>query len=1172
MDNNNLNTSLNNSGIFSSSPPASPSSMNKSFNSTTTTGSSIRVVCRFRPLTELESKRNEHSIVQFHDEKSFSIRQKDGNNPQFSFDRVFGFKDSQNVIFQDVATPIVKDFLDGYHGTIIAYGQTASGKTFTIYGEEGNDDQGESNYGIIPRVIEDIFFGIQKMREENSSISIAFALKMSAFELYKEKINDLYDPTKINLSIREHPNNGIYVENITEQIISTTDEAFDFLNTANNNRAVASTNMSAASSRSHSIVMIELSQQNILTSSKSSKLFLVDLAGSERASKTGAEGQRMEEAKNINMSLSTLGSVINSLTTGKAHIPYRDSKLTRVLQESLGGNAKTSLIIACSPSNYNENETISTILFGIRAKRITNRPKINQQLTYNELKQEVLNLQKELEQKIKQEKDNVLIIQDLKFKLEITNQELLNFKSLPIQQGLVNNVNNNNNDDDIGFDMDGAVDIDDFNNGGNSGIINNNDNDNENSDNSDNDDDNSDNDSSSPYHSPSKIKEKDFGFTNVILDSNQVVNNIPNTTTITPIKNTTTTTTTTTTTLQSNDITPLINNISPIMSPPTLLNINAIDQNDGDDDDDNISQKSIDLEDEFNIIKVDDEDQLSDNNSLDDDILHRGDIIQTISNVLENNSRKITVLDQNNNQIGDRDRNNNDDNVEQVVNDQKYNLVPLLINNQGDDESTFLGFKAQQVSSSTINNLSSHVSSTTTTNTSLISLSNELLQKQQQLEQHQQQHQQQIQQIEQQKQQIEQQEQQIKKQQQLQQQLEQKQQQLEIQQREQQHQHQQQLNQQIHQLYNIEPIEQQIEEPQHQQPILDNNHKESKKFYKIFSFIFVIVLLFSGLYYTVYSGDITKRFNERKESLEFFSVHSVPLSLDRYLIKDLLKQSIALIEHSKLTTEMKKNYKEQSSKHYKVLSDQNDDPFIFEAILSKLPITMVLHSNVVSKGVSLFNELRGHGSNVLEQLRTKENEITALNTKITILETNTIKLNNQITSLNMEKTTLNANITKLSETITIQEKTIKTLGSNTLDMAQRNQLALENKKLSQELSQSKQEIKGLTEEVTSLTEKVTILTQEKDGQTKKITQLNKELDDLKLNQCGTSNTTSTKSNTTSTTTTTSSSNDEQSMTMILYSDFIEKVKLYSQTISQVIRSITQSIYIGIRSLLNLPIE
>ena len=199
---------------------------------------------------------------------------------------------------------------------------------------------------------------------------LKFTVKISMLEIYMEKVKDLIDTSKVNLSIREDPVKGIYIENLSEHYVTCDDEVMGYLKIGNEGRSVASTNMNDTSSRSHSIVIITIHQNNINDlSAKTGKLYLVDLAGSEKISKTGAEGLTLDEGKSINKSLTTLGMVINALTDGKStHVPYRDSKLTRVLQESIGGNSKTSLIITCSPSIYNEAETISTLRFGLRAK------------------------------------------------------------------------------------------------------------------------------------------------------------------------------------------------------------------------------------------------------------------------------------------------------------------------------------------------------------------------------------------------------------------------------------------------------------------------------------------------------------------------------------------------------------------------------------------------------------------------------------------------------------------------------------------------------------------------------------------------------------------------------------------------------------------------------------
>ncbi|KAI7907881.1 P-loop containing nucleoside triphosphate hydrolase protein [Cokeromyces recurvatus] len=191
-----------------------------------------------------------------------------------------------------------------------------------------------------------------------------------------------------NLAIHEDKTRGVYVKDLYEIYVANTNEVYQAMKNGSANRAVAYTQMNAESSRSHSIVVITITQKNLDTgAAKSGKLYLVDLAGSEKVGKTGASGQTLEEAKKINKSLTALGMVINALTDGKSsHIPYRDSKLTRILQESLGGNSRTTLIINCSPSSYNEAETISTLRFGVRAKTIKNKAKVNADLSPAELK------------------------------------------------------------------------------------------------------------------------------------------------------------------------------------------------------------------------------------------------------------------------------------------------------------------------------------------------------------------------------------------------------------------------------------------------------------------------------------------------------------------------------------------------------------------------------------------------------------------------------------------------------------------------------------------------------------------------------------------------------------------------------------------------------------------
>lgn len=248
----------------------------------------------------------------------------------------------------------------------------------------GSDIDDDNQRGIIPRIVEQMFACI-----DLSPRNIEYTVRVSYMEIYMEKIRDLLMPQNDNLPVHEEKSRGVYVKGLLEIYVSSVQEVYEVMRRGGAARATAATNMNQESSRSHSIFVITITQKNVETgSAKSGQLFLVDLAGSEKVGKTGASGQTLEEAKKINKSLSALGMVINSLTDGKStHIPYRDSKLTRILQESLGGNSRTTLIINCSPSSYNDAETLSTLRFGVRAKAIKNKAKINAELSPLELKQ-----------------------------------------------------------------------------------------------------------------------------------------------------------------------------------------------------------------------------------------------------------------------------------------------------------------------------------------------------------------------------------------------------------------------------------------------------------------------------------------------------------------------------------------------------------------------------------------------------------------------------------------------------------------------------------------------------------------------------------------------------------------------------------------------------------------
>ena len=342
----------------------------------------VTVVCRFRPLNQKEKDMNDKMCVEFcSDLKTVAVKsQYEGMGPvTFNFDRVFSPDSFQIDVYEVAAKPIVESVLEGFNGTVLTYGQTSSGKTHTMTGPSIDDPEQK---GIIPRMVETVFQDIDEADDH-----LEFTVKVAYCEIYLEKIRDLLYPEKQNLKISEDKNRGTYIADLSEEYASNEADVYALMKLGYKNREVAATNMNEGSSRSHAIFMLTVTQNNTKDlSAKSGKLYLVDLA-SEKVGKTGAEGKRLDEAKNINKSLSTLGLVIFSLTDGKStHVPYRDSKLTRVLQDSLGGNSKTSLIITCSPASYNEQETLSTLRFGVRAKAVKNKPKVNKEYSIAELK------------------------------------------------------------------------------------------------------------------------------------------------------------------------------------------------------------------------------------------------------------------------------------------------------------------------------------------------------------------------------------------------------------------------------------------------------------------------------------------------------------------------------------------------------------------------------------------------------------------------------------------------------------------------------------------------------------------------------------------------------------------------------------------------------------------
>ncbi len=377
----------------------------------------IKVFVRFRPLNDLENGLLSDNVgwtipkyitdTQIGIYPSKEIKDKNGQVPAnliFKYDKVFRMDSGQSEIYEYVGRRIVGDVMEGYNGTIFAYGQSGSGKTYTMYGLDIFDDIYK---GIIPRIVEDIFNYVEKADE-----NIDFQFKLSVLEIYKEVMYDLLTQQTGDLKIQENPETGIFIDGLSEVYLSSINEFFDYVELSQTNRKTAETKLNHTSSRSHCILILEVTQsfkkEKLI---KKGTLNLVDLAGSEKISKTGAVGLTLEEAKKINLSLSTLGNVIHALVHKAEHIPYRDSKLTRLLKESLGGNYKTSLIVTCSPHSYNLDEVVSSLLFAKRVKTIKNTVKINIKYSYEELQKMVYLLNAKLKRAlngevIEEEKEN----------------------------------------------------------------------------------------------------------------------------------------------------------------------------------------------------------------------------------------------------------------------------------------------------------------------------------------------------------------------------------------------------------------------------------------------------------------------------------------------------------------------------------------------------------------------------------------------------------------------------------------------------------------------------------------------------------------------------------------------------------------------------------------------
>nr|XP_031324242.1 centromere-associated protein E isoform X3 [Camelus dromedarius] len=355
----------------------------------------VAVCVRVRPLNSREEALGKDTQVYWKTDNN-TIYQVDGSK-SFNFDRVFHSNETTKNVYEEIAVPIIDSAIQGYNGTIFAYGQTASGKTYTMMGSQ-------DYLGVIPRAIHDIFQKIKKFPDRE------FLLRVSYMEIYNETITDLLcDTQKMKpLIIREDFNRNVYVADLTEEVVYTSEMALKWITKGEKNRHYGITKMNQRSSRSHTIFRMILESRekgepsNFEGSVKVSHLNLVDLAGSERAAQTGAEGLRLKEGCNINRSLFILGQVIKKLSDGQVggFINYRDSKLTRILQNSLGGNAKTRIICTITPVSF--DETLTTLQFASTAKYMKNTPYVNEvssdEALLKRYRKEIMDLKKQLEE------------------------------------------------------------------------------------------------------------------------------------------------------------------------------------------------------------------------------------------------------------------------------------------------------------------------------------------------------------------------------------------------------------------------------------------------------------------------------------------------------------------------------------------------------------------------------------------------------------------------------------------------------------------------------------------------------------------------------------------------------------------------------------------------------
>jgi hypothetical protein len=351
----------------------------------------VNVFVRFRPDNLKEISEGTDCITLNPDQKQVDV-ESDGGSHGFRFRRVFPAQTNQEEIFSYCTLPLLDKILDGYNAAVLAYGQTGSGKTFTLLGP-GFDNAahiGRSDVelrGVSPRLVQAMFHQVYSQLGGE----VMYEIYASFIQIYMEKVSDLINPAKQKLKIYNSPDKNLWVTDATKTPVKNVKEVLEILEYGAKNRVTAATNSNQESSRSHALLVLTIDKHMLGEGRmKTSQLYLVDLCGSEKLSKTGATDQRLKEAQTINRSLLSLGNVVQALVDKKRHVPYRDSKLTRLLQNSFGGNSITSLILCCSSNSYNVLETLSTLRFGDRANKVHNTPVANQTMSLYELKRLLL--------------------------------------------------------------------------------------------------------------------------------------------------------------------------------------------------------------------------------------------------------------------------------------------------------------------------------------------------------------------------------------------------------------------------------------------------------------------------------------------------------------------------------------------------------------------------------------------------------------------------------------------------------------------------------------------------------------------------------------------------------------------------------------------------------------